>query len=213
MHSVETGTVPGLFFSFEGIDGSGKSTQARMLADALRARGHTIVTVREPGGTALGERIRALLLDPASEIVPRAELLLFAAARAQLVDTVIEPALAQGHHVIADRYVDSTDAYQGAGRQLNESVELDALHQIATGGRLPDRTYLVLLSVKEAQRRRQNRAADRMEQPSEGFWERTTSAYQQLSESPTPRVLTLDGAQSVPAIHRVIREDALALIG
>lgn len=104
-----------MFFSFEGIDGSGKSTQARLLADALRQRGYTVLEVREPGGTDLGEHIRALLLDSDSHIADRAELLLFSAARAQLVTEVIRPALSVGSIVIADRYIDSSTAYQGGG--------------------------------------------------------------------------------------------------
>ena len=200
----------GLFFSFEGIDGSGKSTQARLLADALRASGETVVTVREPGGTALGETIRTILLDPEASITPRAEALLFAAARAQLVETVIEPALRAGHHVIADRYIDSTTAYQGAGRGLGSSVE--PVTAFATSGRLPDRTYLVSLPPDEAFRRRSSRQSDRMELPPDEFRARIVSAYAHLATEYTDRVLTINGTGAPDAIGLTIEQDARALL-
>ena len=205
--------TPGLFFSFEGIDGSGKSTQARMLADALRAAGEEVVAVREPGGTPLGERVRSLLLDPESEITPRAEALLFAAARAELVADVIEPVLARGAHVIADRYTDSTLAYQGAGRQLSADISLEGLNQIATGGRMPARTYLITVSLLEAARRRQSRLADRMETPGDAFRERVSAAFDALAEEYENRIVTLDGREPAATLHRRIRMDALGLIG
>lgn len=200
----------GLLFSFEGIDGSGKSTQAQRLAAALRASGETVVTVREPGGTPLGEAIRAILLDPEASITPRAEALLFAAARAQLVETVIEPALRAGYHVIADRYVDSTTAYQGAGRDLGDSVE--AVTAFATSGRVPDRTYLVTLSPDEALSRRSSREADRMELPPEDFRSRVAEAYSRVAADQSGRILTVDGAGSLDGIGGVIERDARTLV-
>lgn len=200
----------GLFFSFEGIDGSGKSTQAKRLAEALSASGQTVVTVREPGGTPLGEEIRSVLLNPDASITPRAEALLFAAARAQLVETVVEPALASGYHVIADRYVDSTTAYQGSGRHLGESVE--AVSAFATFGRLPDRTYLVVLSPEEALFRRSSREADRMELPPEEFRVRIAEAYSRLATQSSVRILTVDGTETSERISEIIERDARLLI-
>jgi len=209
MRPADSPTVRGLFFSFEGIDGSGKSTQARMLAVALEAAGERVVAVREPGGTTLGEKVRAVLLDPTSEIVPRAELLLFAAARAQLVDTVITPSLLSGNHVIADRYVDSTTAYQGAGRGLGTGEALDGIQVFATDRRMPDRTYLISLPIAIAARRLSLRAVDRMEQPDDDFRERVSDAYDRLSTENLDRVVVLDGLAPARDLHQVILDDAL----
>src|SRR5262249_37966242 len=130
-----------MFISFEGLDGCGKTTQARLLADALEAEGRTVVRGREPGGTATGERIRDLLLDPASQIDPAAEALLYAAARAQLVAEVIRPALEAGSDVVADRFIDSSLAYQGVARGLGVDAVL-AANELALTGIRPDRTLL-----------------------------------------------------------------------
>ncbi|HEX9950230.1 MAG TPA: dTMP kinase [Rubricoccaceae bacterium] len=210
MSSRTTPARRGLFFSFEGIDGSGKSTQARLLAAALSEAGHQVVMVREPGGTALGEQIRALLLDPASDITPRAEALLFAAARAQLVEGVIEPALSAGHHVVADRYVDSTTAYQGAGRGLGAS--LDAVSAFATEGRMPDRTYLVTVSLQISSARRARRDADRMENPSDAFRQRVAEAYQTTASQFPDRMLVVEGTGPEADVHRQILDDAVEII-
>lgn len=169
--------------------------------------GERVVRVREPGGTAIGEQVRALLLDPASHITDRAEALLFAAARAQLVEEVIEPALASGAHVVADRYVDSTSAYQGGGRHLGDSV--DAVSAFATGGRIPDRTYLVSLPVDAASARRSERDADRMEQPSDAFRERIAATYERLADTNPARIARVDGHLAVAALHDLILQDAL----
>src|ERR687895_1464138 len=141
-----------MFITFEGVDGSGKTTQAALLAEALRAEGHDVVATREPGGTELGERIRELLLDGGS-VAPWAEASLFAAARAQLVDEVIRPALARGADVISDRYIDSSLAYQGLARGLGVERVLE-LNLLATGGLLPDKTFLLLVPLGEAASRR-----------------------------------------------------------
>src|SRR5918998_6451224 len=149
-----------MFITFEGVDGSGKTTQARLLADRLRAEGRDVVDTREPGGTPLGERVRELLLA-GEHVAPWAETALFAAARAQLVDEVIRPALARGADVVCDRYIDSSLAYQGIARGLGVERVLD-LNLLATGGLLPDRTVLILLPPAEAVRRR-GEDGDRLE--------------------------------------------------
>lgn len=202
----------GLFFSFEGIDGSGKSTQATLLAEWLLQTGYPVLAVREPGGTPLGEEIRRLLLDPDTEAQPRAELLLFAAARAQLVQTVIRPALDSGTHVVADRYIDSTVAYQGAGRRLATSIDVDGLSALATGGLEPDRTYLITIPLDEAARRRSTRQVDRMEQQADDFRERVAGAYQEVADRHQRRVVTFDGRMPISDIQRSIQLDALKLI-
>jgi dTMP kinase len=201
-----------MFFSFEGIDGSGKSTQARLLADALRARGFEVVEVREPGGTVLGEQIRRLLLDPDSQISARAELLLFSAARAQLVETVVRPALNRGAVVIADRFFDSSTAYQGSGRGLAEADWMMTLHRFATAGHSPSRTYLVDVPPEEAARRRSGRPGDRMEQNDLDFYARVRASYRSLSRSEADRILLLDGTLPQETLGRRVLDDALALI-
>src|SRR5919198_440149 len=140
-----------MFITFEGLDGSGKSTQARLLADALARDGRDVVTTREPGGTAVGESIRQLLLE-GGEVAPWTEAALFAAARAQLVEEVIAPALARGAHVVCDRYLDSSLAYQGIARGLGIERVLE-LNRHAIRGLLPDRTYLLVIDLAESARR------------------------------------------------------------
>lgn len=200
-----------MFFSLEGIDGSGKSTQARRLADAVRELGREVVEVREPGGTDLGERIRSLLLDPETTVRPHAELLLFSAARAQLVAEVIEPALERGAVVVADRFYDSSTAYQGGGRQLADPRWMTQLHEFATAGRSPDRTYLIDLPLVVAASRRTDRAADRMERGSTSFYTRVRDAYLALAAQ-TRRLQVLDGTRSADEIHRTIWSDAKLLL-
>ena len=201
-----------MFFSFEGIDGSGKSTQARLLADALRERGHEVVEVREPGGTELGERVRALLLDPEATIDDRAELLLFSAARAQLVATVVRPALDRGAVVVADRFADSSTAYQGGGRGVAAPAWLESLHAFATANVLPTRTYFVDLPPDEAARRRDNRDADRMESGGLEFYSRVRDAYLLLADDQPQRVLRLDGRRPVQSLADEILGDAVSCL-
>ena len=196
-----------MLISFEGIDGSGKSTQARLLADALAARGQQVRRVREPGGADLPERVRALLLDPALAIADRAELLLFSAARAQLVEEVIRPALASGETVIADRFYDSTTAYQGGGRGLADEAWLDAFHGFVTGGLAPARTYCIDVPLAVASRRRAGEQADRMEASVDAFYQRVRMAYLALAARQPKRIVVLDGTLSPEALHEQILAD------
>ena len=194
-----------MFVTFEGIDGSGKTTQAELLARALRDEGLPVVAVREPGGTALGERIRELLLGDGTGMTPWAETALFAAARAQLVDEVIRPALREGADVVCDRYVDSSLAYQGLARGLGVEPVLE-LNLQATRGLLPDRTFLVALDPEEA-RRRSDGAPDRIEGEGLKLQESVDRAYRELAAMFPERITTLDGARPADELARIVRDD------
>jgi dTMP kinase len=191
-----------MFVTFEGVDGSGKTTQARLLAAQLTAEGRDVVQLREPGGTALGERVRELLLvgDP---MAPWAEAALFAAARAQLVDEVIRPALARGADVVCDRYLDSSLAYQGLARGLGVERVLE-LNLLATGGLLPDRTFLIVLPLDEAAARAGD-APDRIEREGRPFLEEVEKAYRELARVFAQRIVVVDGALKPEDIAQVVR--------
>src|SRR5437016_3695316 len=169
---------------FEGPEGAGKSTQLRRLAEWLEAHGTSVVRVREPGGTPLGDEIRRLLLDPASDITARAEALLFMASRAQLVEQTIRPALAAGGTVLVDRFFLSTYAYQGAGRGL-PADELRMANRVATGGLVPDLTLLLMVPPEEGLARAERRSGhDRMERADLAFHERVAQAFTEFSSAP-----------------------------
>lgn len=201
---------PPLLLSFEGLDGCGKSTQVRRLRERFRQQGADPLLVREPGGTALSERVRTLLLDPASEIAPRAELLLFAAARAQLAEEAVRPALAAGRPVLCDRFYDSTTAYQGGGRRLADPGWLADFHAFVTGGLAPHRTYLLDVPPAVAAERR-GASRDRMEAAGDDFFERVRQAYLALAEAEPERLRVLDGTLSPDTLHQTIWEDVQAL--
>lgn len=197
----------GLLITFEGIDGSGKSTQAELLVERLRAEGYTTLLVREPGGTELSERVRDILLDSGLQVDPFAELLLFSAARAQLVAERVRPALEAGHVVICDRFFDSSTAYQGGGRELDDASWLRDFHDRVTGGLVPDRTYLVEVSIDVARARQSGTQDDRMEASDAAFYERVIAAYAQLAEAEPERIRRLDGGQSIDTLHKRIWAD------
>jgi dTMP kinase len=183
-----------MFVTLEGLDGVGKSTQARLLAERLRTAGHDVVECREPGGTELGERVRSLVLDHGDwDVTPRAEALLFAASRAQLVADVIRPALQRGAWVVCDRYLDSSVAFQGGGRELG----LDTIRDVslfATGGLLPDRT-IVLVGTPRAPE-----VADRIEVEGDGFRAAVAAAFAEIARREPGRVKLVDGGGDVATV-------------
>ena len=178
-----------MFVTFEGLDGSGKSTQAELLRARLEADGIDVVATREPGGTELGEGVRNLVLH-GGHVSAWAEALLYVAARAQLVDEVIRPALERGASVICDRYVDSSVAYQGVGRELGLERVLE-LNLAAVGGLLPDRTFLLELDPGEVSSRIQ-RHFDRLEREGDDFRARTARGYGELASRYPERIVVLD---------------------
>jgi dTMP kinase len=208
----------GAFITFEGPEGSGKTTQVRLLAAWLAQMGHDVLTTREPGGTRIGDGVRALLLDPAhTEMRPETEILLFSAARAQIVGQVIRPHLAQGGIVICDRFADSTLAYQGYGRQLHLAT-LRQITAFATGNLIPDLSICLDLPVEEGLRRK--RGGDlaewnRMEREQLVFHERVRAGFLSLAAAEPARWLILDALQPVDRIQARIRErvaDCLCMV-
>lgn len=192
---------------FEGPEGAGKTTQLRLAAEWLSAAGHTVRAVREPGGTPLGDEIRRLLLDPASDIAPRAEALLFMASRAQLMERTVAPALARGDVVLLDRFFLSTYAYQVAGRGLPHE-EVSSANRLATSDLRPDLTILLSLPVEQGLARAGKRGPqDRMEQADQDFHERVARAFAefsspewQVAHPEAGRVQSVDATGSVEAV-------------
>jgi dTMP kinase len=189
-----------VFVSLEGIDGSGKSTQARLLAEAL---GPDTLLVREPGGTQAAERIRELLADAALELEPMAELLLFCAARADLTRRVIRPALERGGTVVADRFADSSVAYQGAARGL-ETELVSRLSEAATGGLAPELTLLIRIDPETAVKR--SRGGERFEAEGLDLQRAVADAYERIAATDPERVVAIDGNGSVEEVHARIME-------
>jgi dTMP kinase len=202
----------GVFITFEGPDGCGKTTQIGLLADHLRAAGHAALTIREPGGTSIGDQIRAVLHDVGNtEMEAQAEILLYSASRAQLVGQIIRPALAQGTVVLSDRFADSTIAYQGYGRGLN-LVALEQITEFATGGLEPDLTIFLDVEVEEGLNRKRRALAshagewNRLDQEPVEFHRRVRQGYLELAAAEPDRWLILDGSRSIEEIQKEIKE-------
>jgi dTMP kinase len=205
--------VSGLFISFEGIDGVGKSTQADLLETWLSEQGKTVVRTLEPGGTDVGVEIRKILLHHKGDLAPRAEAALFAADRAHHVASKIRPALERGEIVITDRYFDSSVAYQGAGRDLSRT-EVRDLSLWAVGGLLPQLTVLLDLPAEDARSRRNTSGTepDRLEREKTEFFETVRSAYLDLAKSEPERFLVVDASVSVEEMQSQIRARVAGLI-
>jgi len=215
---------PGRLIAFEGVEGAGKSTQLELLRQALEGQGgpgdrrssppvgrpREVVVTREPGGTAAGERVRALLLDPEVELDPRAEALLFAAARAELVAEVIRPALERGAVVLSDRYLDSSLAYQGGARGLGRGP-VEAVNRFATGGLLPDLVVLLDLDPADGLARRA-RDPDRIEAQDIDFHRRVREAFRDLAAADPGRFAVIDATAPVPEVATRVQAAVLALL-
>ncbi|HTD10119.1 MAG TPA: dTMP kinase [Solirubrobacteraceae bacterium] len=199
----------GTLITIEGLDGAGKTTLADGLARELTDRGIPVRLLREPGGVDISERVRALVKDPALDVLPRTEALLYAAARAQLVEQLLRPLLYEGAVVLLDRFVDSSLAYQGAGRSLGVE-EIRAINQFATGGLAPDRTLLLRISPADGRARQHERALepDRLEREGEDFFAEIASAYDELARAEPERMRVIDAGQP----PEQVLQDALTAI-
>jgi dTMP kinase len=207
----------GKFITFEGIDGSGKSTQLRMLASDLRVKGLNVLTTMEPGGTPLGRRLRESFLETEENVSPLAELLLFAADRAQHIDFLIKPEMEEGKIVISDRYADATLAYQGAGRGFPERL-VNQVIKLATGGLKPDLTLFFDVSIDKALMRTNSRGEsgekkNRMDLETTEFYERVRTSYLQIAGKEPDRFVTIDGNRSVEEIHAQVLQIVMKFLG
>lgn len=202
--------MAGTFITFEGIDGSGKSTQLRLLANFLQHEGCEVMLTREPGGTPVGNRLRAALLDAHEEVDPLTELLVFAADRAQHVRRVLRPALESGQIVFSDRYADATRAYQGAGRGFPPEL-IEEIIQLATEGLKPDLTVLFDLPIEDSTARTRRRGngtqqGDRLDAENDEFHTRVREAYLQLAESEADRIKIVNTNQPPELTHQRVKE-------
>jgi dTMP kinase len=201
------GMTPGRLITVEGLDGAGKTTLVAGVTRELAARGRELLVLREPGGVELSERIRALVKDPELAIDPRAEALLYAAARAQLVAEELVPLLEDGRWVLLDRFVDSSLAYQGAGRGLGVE-RIRTLNELATSGLTPDRTLLLRIDPAVGRARIVDRRSDRLEREDESFFATVAAAYDELAAAEPERFAVIDAARAPEAVLA----DALAAI-
>ena len=203
----------GLFITLEGVDGCGKSTQGALLADALEAAGREVVRLRDPGSARLSEKIRLMLLDPGNDdMCYECELLLYEAARAQMVRELIEPALARGAVVVCDRYCDSTYAYQAAGRGLSPQM-IEIANELGSCGVTPDVTLVFDLSAEEALGRATHEGADRLEGEGMRFQRRVREGYMRLAQEQSDRVRLVDGFGTVEVVHARVTEALRDVIG
>ncbi len=205
-----------IFITFEGIDGSGKSTQLRLLASHLRMNGSEVVVTREPGGTPLGLRLRAALLDAEEQVDPLTELLVFAADRAQHVRRLVRPALGMGHIVLSDRYADATIAYQGAGRGFSPAL-IKQMIDLATEGLRPDLTFLFDLPVADCLARTSRRTSgkhkgDRLDSEDAEFHARVRDAYLRLAADEPDRIRVIGTSGSVDETHAQVKEILISFL-
>lgn len=205
--------MTGVFITFEGGDGSGKTTQIELLKSWLEERGHTVVVTREPGGTDLGNELRDIILHRKGFIAPRAEALLYAADRAHHIHTLVAPALERGDVVVQDRYLDSSVAYQGAGRVL-DPTEVRDVSLWATENLMPHLTILLDVPADVAKQRQDSneRAYDRLEAEAEDFHQRVRESYQRLADAEPERFVVLDGTDSIEEIHHQITQKVATLL-
>ena len=205
--------MTGVFITFEGGDGSGKTTQIELLKAWLGERGHTVVVTREPGGTDLGNELRDIILHRKGFIAPRVEALLYAADRAHHIHTLVAPALERGDVVVQDRYLDSSVAYQGAGRVL-DPTEVRDVSLWATENLMPHLTILLDVPADVAKQRQDSdeRAYDRLEAEAEDFHQRVRESYQRLADAEPERFVILDGTDSIEEIHHQITQKVATLL-
>jgi len=206
--------MTGLFITFEGGDGSGKTTQINLLASWLESEGHTVVITREPGGTDLGTELRNIILHREGFIAPRAEALLYAADRSHHIHTLVRPALQRGEIVVQDRYLDSSVAYQGAGRIL-DPTEVRNISVWATENLMPDLTVVLDVPASVAKERQAagERQYDRLEAEAEDFHTRVRESYLALAAEEPHRFLVIDGESSIEEIHQAIVDKVSDLLG
>jgi dTMP kinase len=207
----------GKFITFEGIDGSGKSTQLRLLAGDLRVRGLDVLTTFQPGGTPLGRRLREAFLETEENVHPMAELLLFAADRAQHVNFLVKPALEEGRIVISDRYADATAAYQGAGRGFDEKI-IQQVIDLATGGLKPDLTLFFDIPIEKAilrtgARTDEETVKNRMDKETTDFYERVRRAYLKIAEREPRRFRIVEASGSIEEVHAKVLEIVTKFLG
>ena len=194
----------GLFITFEGADGCGKSTQMELLAKDLQNKGYEVVLTREPGGKGLGEKIRGLLLNYNGEVSDRCESFLFLADRAQNIDMIVKPAIAAGKIVLCDRHTDSSVAYQGYGRGL-DIEQINVLNNLATNGLKPDLTFVFDIDV-ETSMKRVGKEKDRMESAGKDFHNRVRNGYLEIAKQEPKRIKVLDATESIEEIHKKVTE-------
>ncbi len=201
------------FFVIDGIDGAGKSTQISLLAETLEAEGHSVVKVRDPGGTELSDRIRAVLLSPSTPVSPVAELCLYAAARAQLVQEIIRPALEAGKIVISDRFTWSTFAYQGSGRGISPDA-IEKLEGIACGGVLPAHVFVLDLdpAARIARLSQKGTAPDRLELEGDAFFQRVREGFLEMSRAHPESSTVLDASQPLETLRDAIARKVRTLL-